>query len=208
RAFLRAVEPYVYRPNVNFAAVKTALQTRERIDRRGKKAVPVRKARHHISGNDFHHLTSAYEFLRRLEHQLQLREGQQLHQLPSGSPELMVLAKCLSRIGTAVVGPDEFVLQVQSRMATVVEIYRRVVYQQQSQQFIDAEGNLRLQPQVPPSAENSYSQAMQRLATDAPRLLDVVSRADLSPHARRNLDRFLSSAATNSERYAAVLRSP
>jgi glutamate-ammonia-ligase adenylyltransferase len=256
RAFVRAVEPYVYRPNVNFAAVKTALQTRERIDRRGKKSVPMRKARHainvkldrggirdieflvqclqrvyggeegwlrsrgtlfalqklhdkeHISGKDFHNLTSAYEFLRHLEHQLQLRQGQQLHQLPSGPIELMVLAKCLNRIGTAAVGPDEFVLQVQTCMATVVEIYRRVVYQQQSQQSIDAEGNLRLQPQVPPSAENSYSQVMQRLATDAPRLLDVVSQANLSPHARRNLDRFLSSAATNSERYGAVLRSP
>ena len=36
REFARAVAPYVYRPNVNFAAVKTALQTRERIDKRGR----------------------------------------------------------------------------------------------------------------------------------------------------------------------------
>ncbi len=36
REFIRAIEPFVYRPNVNFAAVKTALQTRERIDRRGR----------------------------------------------------------------------------------------------------------------------------------------------------------------------------
>ena len=121
---------------------------------------------------------------------------------------MKVLAKCLSQPGTAALSPDEFVVQVESRMATVAEIYGRIVYQEQSHQFIDAEGNLRLQHQVPPSAENSYSQIMQRLAVDAPRLLDVISHADLSPHARRNLDRFLSSAATNSERYGAVLRSP
>ena len=93
-------------------------------------------------------------------------------------------------------------------MSAVAEIYRRIVYQEQSHQFIDAEGNLRLQPQVFPSPENSYSQIMQRLAVDAPRLFEAISHADLSPHARRNLDRFLSSAATNSERYGAVLHSP
>ena len=256
RAFIRAVEPYVYRANVNFAAVKTALQSRERIDRQGKKLVPRRPPRNpidikldrggirdieflvqclqrvyggeegwlrsrgtlfalqklhdkeHISGKDYHNLTSAYEFLRHLEHQLQLRQGQQIHQLPFGHAELRVLAKCVNRQGSTAPPPDEFVLQVQSRMATVAEIYRRIVYQEQSQQFIDAEGNLRLQPQVLPSAENSYSQIMQRLAVDEPRLLDTIRRADLSPHARRNLDRFLSSAASNSERYGEVLRSP
>src|SRR5208283_2939834 len=103
---------------------------------------------------------------------------------------------------------DGFLLQVESLMAAVAEIYRRIVYREQSQHFIDAEGNLKLQPQVSPSAENSYSQIMQRLAADAPQLLASISRSDLSQHARRNLDRFFSSAATSSERYATVLRSP
>ena len=256
REFIRAVEPCVYRPNVNFAAVKTALQTRERIDKRGKKLVPGRPTRHaidvkldrggirdieflvqclqrvyggeegwlrsrgtlfalqklhdkeHISGKDFHNLTNAYEFLRHLEHHLQLRHGRQSHQLPSSPAELEVLAKCLNRQGSATQSPAEFLAHIQTRMASVAEIYSRIIYQQQSQQFIDAEGNLRLQAQVPPSAENSYSQIMQRLAVDAPRLLEVISHARLSPHARRNLDRYLSSAATNSERYGAVLGSP
>ena len=82
------------------------------------------------------------------------------------------------------------------------------MYQEQSHHFIDAEGNLRLQLQLSPSAENSYSQIMQRLAVDAPQLLASISRSDLSQPARRNLDRFFSSAATSSERYGAVLRRP
>ena len=49
---------------------------------------------------------------------------------------------------------------------------------------------------------------MQRLAVDSPQLREIAARADLSQHARRNLDRFLSSAGTTSERYGAVLRSP
>jgi glutamate-ammonia-ligase adenylyltransferase len=119
-----------------------------------------------------------------------------------------VLAKCLNREDSAGISSDGFVQQVQNRMATVAEIYLRIVYQEQSQGFIDADGNLLLLSQVPPTAENSYSQIMQRLAVDAPRLLDGIRRADLSPHARRNLDRFLGSATTSSEGYAAVLRSP
>ena len=256
RTFIRAVELYVYRANVNFAAVKTALQTRERIDKRGRKTVSGRPSpraidvkldrggirdieflvqclqrvyggdegwlrsrgtlfalqklhdKEHISGQDFHSLTTAYEFLRHLEHRLQLRQGQQSHHLPHNESDLKVLAKCLNRVGSSARSPDQFVLEVQSRMTTVAEIYRRIVYQEQSHQFIDAGGNLRLREQVPPTAENSYSQIMQRLAVDAPRVLEVISHADLSQHARRNLDRFLSSAATGSERYAAVLDSP
>lgn len=256
REFIRAVEPFVYRPTINFAAVKTALQARERIDKRGERATPGRRSRRgpdvkldrggirdieflvqclqrvyggeegwlrsrgtifalqklrdkeHISGKDFHNLTSAYEFLRHVEHHLQLRMGRQSHQLPSSPEELKVLASCLERVGSKATSASEFVMQVESRMSAVAEIYRRIVCQEQSQQFIDPEGNLRLQSQVPPSAENSYSQIMQRLAVDAPQLLDVISHAGLSPHARRNLDRFLSSATTNSERYGAILRSP
>ena len=256
REFIRAVEPFVYRPNVNFAAVKTALQTRERTDQRGKQPVSRRAARlaidvkldrggirdieflaqclqrvyggeeawlrsrgtlfalqklhdkEHISGKDFHNLTAAYEFLRHLEHRLQLRHGQQSHRLPHSGSDLKVLANCLNREDAAGISSDDFVQQVQNRMATVAEIYRRIVYQEQSHGFTDAEGNLLLLSQVPPTAENSYSQIMQRLAVDAPRLLGVIRRADLSLHARRNLDRFLGSATTSSEGYAAVLRSP
>ncbi|MGA9568100.1 MAG: putative nucleotidyltransferase substrate binding domain-containing protein [Candidatus Korobacteraceae bacterium] len=256
REFVRAVAPYVYRPTVNFAAVKTALQARERIDKRGRHLVSGPSARRtinvkldrggirdieflvqclqrmyggeerwlrsrgtlsalqklhdkqHISGKDFHNLNKAYEYLRHLEHQLQLRQGRQSHQLPTDPTELTVLAKRMSRVEAGAPSPDEFESQLQAKMAAVADIYRRIVYQEQSQEFIDAQGNLWLQSQVSASAEYSHSQIMQRLAIDSPQLLTVVVRADLSTHARRNVDRFLSSATTSSERYAAVVRAP
>ena len=65
-----------------------------------------------------------------------------------------------------------------------------------------------LKPELPATPENSYSQMMQRLAVDSPALREIAGRSDLSQHARRNLERFLSSAGTTSERYGAVLRSP
>ena len=50
----------------------------------------------HISGKDFHNLTNAYEFLRNLEHRLQLRHGQQTHRLPQSRAELQSLARSLT----------------------------------------------------------------------------------------------------------------
>ena len=160
----------------------------------------------HISSKDFHNLTNAYEFLRNLEHRLQLRHGQQTHRLPESRRELQALARSLAREGTAAPTPEEFLAHVQRRMAAVAEIYQRVIYQEQSQDRDAPE--FQLHPEIPATPESSYSQMMQRLAVDSPRLREIAGSAELSQHARRNLDRFLSSAGTTSERYGAVLRSP
>ncbi len=160
----------------------------------------------HISGKDFQNLTNAYEFLRTVEHRLQLRHGQQTHRLPQSRAELEALGRSLTREGTAAPTPEEFVAHVQRRMAAVAEIYQRVIYREQSQDQGAAE--FQLWPETAATPESTYSQMMQRLAIDSPRLREIAARVDLSQHARRNLDRFLSSAGTTSERYGAVLRSP
>ena len=49
----------------------------------------------HLSGKDFHDLSSAYEFLRRVEHHLQLRRGQQTHRVPEDEAERVVIARAL-----------------------------------------------------------------------------------------------------------------
>src|SRR5207302_5120885 len=49
----------------------------------------------HLSGKDFHDLSSAYEFLRRVEHHLQLRRGQQTHRVPEDEVERTVNARAL-----------------------------------------------------------------------------------------------------------------
>ncbi|HTV64540.1 MAG TPA: hypothetical protein VMD98_02990 [Bryocella sp.] len=254
REFVRAIQPYVYRPELNFVAIKTALETREKIgthrrrsllsevpqtgidvklDRGGIRdieflvqclqrvyggseswlrsrgtlfALQKLHDKEHIGGKDFHNLTNAYEFLRNLEHRLQLRHGQQTHRLPQSRAELETLARSLTREGTAPPTPEEFVAHVQRRMAAVAEIYQRVVYREQSQD--EGAGDFQLWPEAAATPESTYSQMMQRLAIDSPPLREIATRAELSQHARRNLDRFLSSAGTTSERYGALLRSP
>jgi glutamate-ammonia-ligase adenylyltransferase len=254
RELVRAVEPYVYRPELNFMAIKTALETREKIGSHRRKSLlkEVSQAgidvkvdrggirdieflvqclqrvyggseswlrsrgtlfalqklhdKEHISGKDFHNLTNAYEFLRNLEHRLQLRHGQQTHGLPQSRDELHRLACSMTREGSSPPNPEEFVTHVQRRMEAVQEIYQRIIYREQNQD--ETSDHFELITQVAATPENTYSQMMQRLAADSPRLREIASRTILSQHARRNLDRFLSSSGTTSERYAAVLQSP
>ena len=85
----------------------------------------------HISGRDFHELTSAYSFLRHLEHRLQLREGQQIHRLPRSEPELQVLQRSMSGLAPGY-NVSELASSVRERMAAVAQIYQRVIYQQQA----------------------------------------------------------------------------
>jgi [glutamine synthetase] adenylyltransferase / [glutamine synthetase]-adenylyl-L-tyrosine phosphorylase len=254
REFLAAVQPCVYRPELNFAAIKTALVSREKIGSHRRRGLlkEVRQSgidvkighggirdieflvqclqriyggteswlrsrgtmfalqklhdKEHISGKDFQNLTSAYGFLRNVEHRLQLRQGQQIHRLPQSHYELEVLARSMSREGTVAMSAEEFVADVERRMAAVAEIYQRVIYREQSQEQ-GGSAEFQLSPQNTATPENTYSQMLQRLAIDSPELREIALRADLSQHARRNLDRFLSSAGTTSERYGAVLRS-
>jgi glutamate-ammonia-ligase adenylyltransferase len=162
----------------------------------------------HIGGKDFHRLSSAYEFLRNLEHRLQLLHGQQIHRLPQSPTELHALARSLIREETAALTPEEFLEHVKGRMAAVAETYQRIIHQEQSQQKRGDGRDFELKPELPVTLENSYSLMMQRLVIDSPQLREIAARPELSQHARRNLERFLSSAGTTSERYGAVLRSP
>ena len=185
RELMRAVQPYVYRPELNFVAIKTALETRDKIGSHRRKSllkevpetgIDVKVDRggirdieflvqclqrvygggeswlrsrgtlfalqklhdkEHISSKDFHNLTNAYEFLRHLEHRLQLRQGQQTHRLPQSAPELHQLARSMTREGTAAPNPQEFIAHVQRRMAAVQEIYQRVIYRGTKSSFRD-----------------------------------------------------------------------
>lgn len=164
----------------------------------------------HISGKEFHELTSAYEFLRHLEHRLQLRHGQQTHVLPTSEAELRIIASSMDRAEEAMRDASDLVTLVQQRMAAVSGIYKRVIFQQQTregQEVADTAFALRGEMEgTAPDASNQ--EILERLAGDSPRLYAIARREELAPAARRNLFRFLSSALTSSERYAAVVRQP
>jgi glutamate-ammonia-ligase adenylyltransferase len=254
REFIRRIQPQVYSEQINFAAIKTALVAREKIDRKrhrqaalsGRDFIDVKIDRggirdieflvqclqrvyggaepwlrsggtlfslqklhdkRHISGHDYHELTSAYTFLRHLEHRLQLREGQQTHRLPTSVHDVQILQRSMAGF-TPGYRLADLTTSVRERMAAVAEIYQRIIYHQQSRRPIEpAKGVFELRSRSDAgSAEPSQQELLERLAEDVPKLAVLLSHGGLSGTARKNLLRFLNSAYGTSERYAAVVR--
>jgi glutamate-ammonia-ligase adenylyltransferase len=254
REFIRGVQPHIYRQHINFAAVETALDTRERISARRQQAllqsarVDVKLDRggirdieflvqclqrvyggtetwlrsggtlfslqklhdkRHITGKEFHELTTAYEFLRKVEHRLQLRQGQQTHRLPETPEQLQVVQRAVGADKTLQYAPGGIAGRVRERMAAVAEIYERIIHQQQLQQAREGEADFHLIPRAEQSgAEQPYHQLLQRVGEDSPALHEIATRPELDAVTRRNLYRFLSAAFTSSERYAAAVNAP
>jgi glutamate-ammonia-ligase adenylyltransferase len=256
REFIRAVQPHVYTEKVNFAAIKTALVAREKMQKRRQQthvlaqpeqtidvkidrggirdieflvqclqrvyggAEPWLRSggtlfslqklhdKGHISGKEFHDLTSAYEFLRHLEHRLQLRDGRQTHRLPASEADSQILQRAMEGYAPGEYRVGDLATMVKRRMGVVAEIYQRIIYQQQTRgrrQLRDTEFKLLGAPE-PATADQSGQHMLERLAADAPALYEVANRPDLSPQARKNVHRFLAAAFASSYRYAAVLR--
>ncbi len=162
----------------------------------------------HISGKEFHDLSSGYEFLRRIEHCLQLRQGQQTHRLPEDGHALEILGRAVAEFLSPGERLSNIRSAIQSRMTAVAEIYNRIVYQQQTGaqdlSIGDAEFRLWAGTEI---SDRSDGYMMQRLAADAPGIYQLACSGNLHPEARKNLLRFLSAAFSSSERYAVLLRS-
>jgi [glutamine synthetase] adenylyltransferase / [glutamine synthetase]-adenylyl-L-tyrosine phosphorylase len=252
REFLVSVQPHVYRREVNFAAIKTALVAREKMQSKrriaggmqGRLGIDVKLDRGgirdieflvqclqrvyggaepwlrssgtlaalhklhdkgHLSGQEFHILSSAYEFLRRVEHFLQLRQGLQTHRLPDQKQEVAVLRRAVAGFlqGERL---QDISSAIQARMAAVSEIYRRVIYQQESgDQKLAAEADFQLRGDA--MVRMGFDEPMlQRLAADAPAIFQLTRRRSLHPETRKNLIRFLSSVFTSSQSYGVLLR--
>jgi len=162
----------------------------------------------HITGKEFHSLTSGYEFLRHLEHRLQLRQGQQTHRLPSTRPELKILQRSMEGYDPREYQIAELVSSVQRRMNAVAEIYQQIIYQQQARSQVESpDMGFKLNSRAELiSADQSNQQVLERLAQDAPLLHQAINTENPSAHARKNFFRFLGSALTSSGRYAEVIR--
>jgi len=252
REFIRRVQPQVYQEKINFAAIKTALMSREKIDRRRRRhsaeqqtidvkidrggirdieflvqclqrvyggAEPWLRSggtlfslqklhdKGHITGHDFHELTSAYTFLRHLEHRLQLRQGQQVHRLPNAAGDLLMLQRAMENLSPENYRIDDLPTTVRERMEVVAAIYQRIIYQQQTHGSLERADEFHLRSvAASASADQTHQQLLEKLAEDAPQLYDALRLKSTRSFEHRNVFRFLSSAYSSSERYAALLR--
>ena len=158
----------------------------------------------HLLEEEFQRLSSAYEFLRHLEHRLQLRHGRQTHTLPSSSDELRMLRRSMDSHLDAGERAEELPVVVRARMGAVSDIYKRVILQQQVRE-------IEQWPEFALLGAADLTEAtdrgiLDRLATDSAPLHELAIRPELDALVRKNLFRFLSAALTSSTRYASVVR--
>jgi glutamate-ammonia-ligase adenylyltransferase len=158
--------------------------------------------RGHLSGPDYSELTVAYEFLRKLEHCLQLQRGLQMHEAPRSATELEILCRAA---GLETQGDSAaFMAQLRSRMTRVSQVYDRVIQSEQERKT--RTGAFSSLPAAP--REMSFAQVLERVASDSPALSEIAGHAGYSLHTRRSMHRYLSSALTSADRYQAVLEDP
>src|SRR6185369_16139220 len=84
-----------------------------------------------LSDGEYARLAAAYQFLRCLEHRLQMDQDRQTHTLPQEAPQLAVLARKLPVENPGVPPTAETLQQkLEEHRAAVTEIYERVIHAQ------------------------------------------------------------------------------
>jgi len=162
-----------------------------------------------ISDRDYAALTNSYEFLRRVEHRVQLEMGQQTHRLPAEREALDRLAR---RVGAELppgVSPGATLQdQVQQAFARVDEIYQRVIHPRAGHRH---GATFELKPVTGVLTDQglqSYESTLAWLETLAPELAPAVRDVSVPDRARKNVTRFFANLLGSSERFALARREP
>ena len=147
-----------------------------------------------LSPTEFSRLASAYEFLRHLEHRLQLEDDRQIHTLPTHQPALELLAR---RMPVGDIGSDasaeRLLRELNTHLEEVQEIYDRVIHAQKPIYYTStAPTPLEAWPEEerPPDPVSAPSNLIRFLDERAPGLAATVLRTPLH-HGHRYLDLFL-----------------
>ncbi|MGH9359777.1 MAG: hypothetical protein ACRD1O_11485 [Terriglobia bacterium] len=173
-----------------------------------------------LSDKDYAALTNAYEYLRAVEHCLQLDQGQQTHRLPVNPEALDRLAR---RVGvergahsasleswpaSAARPGDLFVVRLLKLFEQVDQIYQTVIHPRAAPSIA---GQYVLKPTpavMPDQADFSYENALSFLDSYNPAVAESVRRASIPERARQNAARFLGNLLDSSERVAVARQHP
>jgi glutamate-ammonia-ligase adenylyltransferase len=251
RDLIRGAQGRVYAPHINFGAIETAVNSRDKIDVSRRRSLALRNKpgavdvkldrggirdieflaqclqrvyggeerwlhasgtlfslqklndRGHLDGHDFHQLGQAYEFLRVVEHRLQLQRGQQVHSLPDGAEALTILARAV--LGDSFNSKDGFMELLRAHMARVAAIYDRIIHKHERRKKTVREASGSTASAARP---DPLEQMLDRFGEVSKELRESIRDAKLSAHGNRNLHRFLSAAVTSAERQAVLLENP
>ena len=150
-----------------------------------------------LSGSEYARLAAAYQFLRHLEHRLQIEDDRQTHTLPSDPDHRDLLARRMPPESPAASLTGEALRQrLEEHRAAVQEIYERVIHAQKPMYYtlpVEPE-TIREEVETLAPASNLTRFLDQR----APRLAEVVHSANLA-RGRERFEHFLEKAFAQPE---------
>ncbi len=162
-----------------------------------------------LSNREYARLTSAYEFLRKVEHRVQMEAGQQTHRLPADPGALDRLGRRIGvEAGSGERPGDVLLRKVREAFAVVDEIYQHVIHPHDAAVQGTA-FELKPAPSLPPDAgRQSFDSLLSFLDVQAPEVARIVREAQLPERARRNTVRLLTAMASSPERFATARAKP
>jgi len=156
--------------------------------------------KNYLAGRDHFRLASAYQFLRRVEHRLQLEQGHQTHTLPRGRGPLALLAR---RCGVS--GAEQLEQQLHEHLQQVRSIYERTL--PRAARAAEPEGFALRAPEVPTlPGELSYGEILRLVRAQNSPLAEAVAVLDVPPRAHKAVHRFLAAALASSTTFERVSR--
>jgi [glutamine synthetase] adenylyltransferase / [glutamine synthetase]-adenylyl-L-tyrosine phosphorylase len=160
-----------------------------------------------LTGAEYARLAAAYQFLRNLEHRLQLEDDRQTHTLPSDAKRLEIVARKMPADSTGERFDAETLrLRLNEHLAAVREIYERVIHAQRPIYYTIAPPAGAPPAGAPPTA--SVGEEPDKLAPPsnltrglegrAPRLAETVAASNLY-RGRERFEHFLEKGFANPE---------
>jgi glutamate-ammonia-ligase adenylyltransferase len=145
----------------------------------------------YLAARDYARLSGAYQFLRTLEHRLQLEQDRQTHSLPADEPALQTLGRKMGLSG-------DLLAETRRRLGEVTEIYDRVIHGHGpgAEPPVDAASLFRLELDRPVEVSNLSMQAQLRfLEARAPELAARIAAAAIH-RGRQLFEHFLAKLVT------------
>jgi glutamate-ammonia-ligase adenylyltransferase len=161
-----------------------------------------------LSDGDYASLTSAYEFLRRLEHRIQLDRGQQSHRLPAEREAIDRLARRAGVESEGEESPGRVLLaRLRDLLQNVSDTYQRLLDSRRGDRAPGA-FELRALGSDAAASRHSYHAALRRLEAQASELASLARESQLPPRARPRAARFLTALVASSEALAFAREQP
>jgi [glutamine synthetase] adenylyltransferase / [glutamine synthetase]-adenylyl-L-tyrosine phosphorylase len=163
-----------------------------------------------LGDREFADLTTSYEFLRRVEHCIQLDRGQQTHRLPADPEALDRLARRVAPdgAGSGFHAGQALLDRLQKTFDRVDEIYQRVIHPRAGAASRAAFG-LQPPPALPADqGPHSYEATLNFLEAQAPELAAVMRDATPSERARPDAARLFAALLGTSERFTLARQRP